>query len=54
MIEVYEVDGGARKKLDWKGTINPAVAQLAGYSIVKEEHNCVHRYFVKRRMCNRL
>lgn len=55
MVEVYEVDGGECKKLEWEGTINPAVAQLAGYSIMEIIPSFPDlKYFIKRKRYNKI
>lgn len=54
MIEVYEVNGGICNRLEWKGIINPAVAQLAGYSIVETVPSFSYlTYFIRRKTYNR-
>ncbi len=45
-VEVYLLNGDEEENLDWKCPIE--VARLAGLEIVKEEHNGVDRYFVRR------
>ncbi|MFZ3076993.1 MAG: hypothetical protein WA139_00895 [Candidatus Aenigmatarchaeota archaeon] len=55
MVEIYEIDGGACKKLEWKGTINSEVAQLAGYSIMEIIPSFPDlKYFIKRKIYNRI
>jgi hypothetical protein len=46
-FEVYLLNGDREERLDWKCPIE--VAQLAGLEIVKEEHNGVHKYYVRRK-----
>ena len=49
MIDVYEVNGGVSKKLEWEGIINPAVAQLAGYEIIEKYPKIFYNLYIIRR-----